>query len=52
MDDPKQHTSIGEMARECAEHRGSMIVDIDIEADGKTHIHAVATWEDQDADRG
>jgi hypothetical protein len=41
---PKQHTSIAEMARECAEHEGSMIVDI-IEKDGETRTHAVATWE-------
>lgn len=44
----KEHTSIGEMARECAEHKGSMIVDIDRRADGTEHVHAVATWEDDE----
>jgi REP element-mobilizing transposase RayT len=50
-DEAKQHTSIGEMARECAEHRGVMIVDIEVKPDGETHIHAVATWEPLDAGR-
>lgn len=41
----RKHTSIAEMARECAEHHGSMIVDIEVKADGEEHIHVVATWE-------
>ncbi len=45
MSTPKEHTSIAEMARECAEHKGSMIVDIERRADGTEHVHAVATWE-------
>lgn len=47
-DEAKRHTSIAEMARECAEHQGSMIVDVEIKPGGETHIHAVATWEPQE----
>lgn len=52
MDEVTRHTSLGEMARECAEHRGTMIVDIDVAPDGHAHVHAVATWDDGSEEMG
>lgn len=47
MSGAKEHTDIAVMARECALNRGSMIVDIEVRADGTSHTHAVATWADE-----
>lgn len=47
-EDAKQHTSVGEMAAECAKHHGTMILDVETFPDGHQTIHAVATWEDDE----
>ena len=44
---PRRHTELGDMARECAEHHGQMVVDIEIEPSGRKHIRAVAFWDDE-----
>lgn len=41
-------TSVGQLAEACAANGGTMILDVDTEADGRQHAHAVAVWEDAD----